>query len=738
MKNKPLEFVWYNLIQTILFVIIVFNLQDLFKVKLFSNLLFFIYIFILICLFVSSRYKIFNLAILLLFIHPEIKSRVIELYIGAVPFVQSLIENGGLLETYNSYFISLVTILFIPTYLIVYYLIKSKKSSIFLFIIGLFVFYGLYYYDLVNINRVVIYFTVLLMLYGYNNFSKNTKYIDSNFKVQKGYFVRWITLITIFIMATNLFIKLLPFKNEPYVYIDELDFESGSIINRVINYEPKVFSLSMTGYQRDDKKLGGPIEDDNSKAFIVKSPTTLGEVHLRGTVKNIYNGSMWTKPETNKLEITNEVPDVNDLREIYIFDRDKLKTISLEIKPKYINTETVFTPLYLQNINLSTNKQLFIDGEWEVFSNKNLFSKDTYNIVSIYYDYNNIEYFLKNKLNKKYSLSQFDVYLNVPNSVPQRVYSLTEQIIKQHKNKSNLVKAALIERYLKSNFRYDKNVSVVPNDRDFVDYFLFDEKRGYCTYYASAMAIMCRIANIPTRYVEGFTVNVTEGENVVYNKNAHAWVEVYTEELGWVTYDATPGHISISDYLPQSLFLIEEQKETEKEQKEPEPTEQKDKIKEKEETKDREQKEKEEEAKIKLNIPRYVYFISVILLLYLVVYMFVSTKIDRLNKIVNKIVFYGKLNKIKYSKDMTIREYIEKIEKELQVDLNKVKDILDAYYYGGRKISEHDFNLLKRKEKLISKMTKERVKIKYYLRKTIYILARPFYYIFAYIRKNVI
>ncbi|SHE77847.1 transglutaminase-like domain-containing protein [Caloramator proteoclasticus] len=738
MKNKPLEFIWYNFIQSILFIIIILNLQNLFKVKIFSYLLIFIYVFILVCLFISIRYRIFNLAIILLFIHPAIKNGVIELYKGFVPFVQSLIENGGLIETYNGYFIGLVTILFIPSYIVVYYLIKNKKSSIFLFVVGLFVFYGLYYYDLVNINRAVIYFTALLMLYGYNNFSKNTKTIDNNFKFQRGYFVRWLTLIIIFIMATNLFIKLLPFKNEPYIYIDELDFESGSIVNRVLNFEQKSFSLSMTGYQRDDKKLGGPIEDDNSKAFIVKSQSTLGEVHLRGTVKTTYNGSMWTKIDNNKLEIKNAVPDVNGLKEVNIFEGDKLKNINLEIIPKYINTKTIFTPLYLQSINISSNRQLSIDGEWEVLADKNLFSKDTYNLISIYYDYNNIEYLLKNSLNKKYDIRQFSIYLNVPNSVPQRVYSLTEEIVRQHKDKSNLVKAALIERYLKSNFQYDKNVSVVPDDRDFVDYFLFDEKRGYCTYYASAMAVMCRIANIPTRYVEGFTVNVTKGENIVYNKNAHAWVEVYTEELGWVTFDATPGHVSISDFLPQSLFLEEDKNGKEKEDKEIKPIEQKDKSKEKEDVKDKEQWDKKEAAKEKINNPIYVYVIAILILLYLCIYLFVFFKIDRLSKILNTIVFYGKLNGIKYSRDMTLREYIEKIEGQLQIDLNKIKDILDAYYYGGRKLSEHDFNLLKRKQKLISKKIRERGKIKYYFRKTIYILSQPFYYIFAYIRKNVI
>ncbi|WDC84581.1 transglutaminase-like domain-containing protein [Caloramator sp. mosi_1] len=251
------------------------------------------------------------------------------------------------------------------------------------------------------------------------------------------------------------------------------------------------------------------------------------------------------------------------------------------------------------------------------------------------------------------------------------------------------------------------------------------------------MAIMCRIVGIPTRYVEGFTVKVTEGENIVYNKNAHAWVEVYTEELGWVTFDATPGHISISDYLPQSLFIVEEQKETSEEEKEIEQKEDKEKVKEKEESKGTEQKEKKE-VKIKLKIPGYVYSILIIILIYLSLYIFVALKVDSITNVVNEIIFYGELNNIKYSRDVTLIEYIGKVEEKTEVDLSRVKDILDSYYYGGRKLSQHDLNVIKRKKRLIANNTKKKGKIKYYFRKTIYHLAKPFCYIFAYIRKNVI
>lgn len=78
--------------------------------------------------------------------------------------------------------------------------------------------------------------------------------------------------------------------------------------------------------------------------------------------------------------------------------------------------------------------------------------------------------------------------------------------------------------------------------------FLFNTKEGHCAMYASSMCLMLRRYGVPARYVTGFTVG---GENftmtdeglkyTVLQKNLHAWVEVYYDDLGWVPYDPTPG-----------------------------------------------------------------------------------------------------------------------------------------------------------------------------------------------------
>jgi transglutaminase-like putative cysteine protease len=74
-----------------------------------------------------------------------------------------------------------------------------------------------------------------------------------------------------------------------------------------------------------------------------------------------------------------------------------------------------------------------------------------------------------------------------------------------------------------------------------VDAFLFDNQLGFCSHYASAFAYMLRLANIPTRLVAGYQGGEVQGENIlsVRQFDAHAWVEAYHPEQGWLRFDPT-------------------------------------------------------------------------------------------------------------------------------------------------------------------------------------------------------
>ncbi|MCK5758146.1 MAG: transglutaminase domain-containing protein, partial [Clostridiales bacterium] len=124
-------------------------------------------------------------------------------------------------------------------------------------------------------------------------------------------------------------------------------------------------------------------------------------------------------------------------------------------------------------------------------------------------------------------------YTPLPDKLPKRVVQLANEIAAPFDNDYDRVKA--IEDYFQEGFVYDLVVEDVPEDRDFVDWFLFDSKEGYCTYYSTSMVTLVRSLGLPARYVEGFlTPAVPSGGDryPVLNSNAHAWVEVYFEGVG--------------------------------------------------------------------------------------------------------------------------------------------------------------------------------------------------------------
>ena len=57
------------------------------------------------------------------------------------------------------------------------------------------------------------------------------------------------------------------------------------------------------------------------------------------------------------------------------------------------------------------------------------------------------------------------------------------------------------------------------------------------------MALLLRMAGVPTRVVTGFTsgsLDTKTKEYVVRDLDAHSWVEVWYRGIGWVTFDPTP------------------------------------------------------------------------------------------------------------------------------------------------------------------------------------------------------
>lgn len=122
--------------------------------------------------------------------------------------------------------------------------------------------------------------------------------------------------------------------------------------------------------------------------------------------------------------------------------------------------------------------------------------------------------------------------------------------------------------YYQDNIPYTIRPGATPWREDFINYFLTKNRKGYCAHFASAAVLIFRYYGIPARYCEGYVVDfgqimdtgkLVEGEKYEdyfsgYNElgetalitvdatdaDAHAWVEVYDDEYGWIIADVTP------------------------------------------------------------------------------------------------------------------------------------------------------------------------------------------------------
>ncbi len=132
--------------------------------------------------------------------------------------------------------------------------------------------------------------------------------------------------------------------------------------------------------------------------------------------------------------------------------------------------------------------------------------------------------------------------LEVPGDLSPNVAQMSKQWTQGANNAYEAMK--MLETHLDDTnvFTYSLQNDPIPPDKDVVDWLL-ETHRGYCTYYASAMAIMGRLLGIPTRVVSGFSQGHFDQQRnvwVVDGSDAHSWVQAYLPNVGWISFDPTP------------------------------------------------------------------------------------------------------------------------------------------------------------------------------------------------------
>lgn len=130
-------------------------------------------------------------------------------------------------------------------------------------------------------------------------------------------------------------------------------------------------------------------------------------------------------------------------------------------------------------------------------------------------------------------------YLQLPEEITPRTRDLAARITEGHETPYD--KAMAITTYLRENIEYSETVTARPTDQEAVDWFLFDYRKGFCNYYATAEVVLLRSIGIPARWAVGYGEgeDLEDGTHIVRQRDAHAWPEVYFPGLGWVEFEPT-------------------------------------------------------------------------------------------------------------------------------------------------------------------------------------------------------
>lgn len=158
------------------------------------------------------------------------------------------------------------------------------------------------------------------------------------------------------------------------------------------------------------------------------------------------------------------------------------------------------------------------------------------------------------------------VYLSVPFENKETIDKFIEEVGLEPGNPQ--VVAKQLKDYYEENIPYTIRPGATPWRQDFVNYFLEKNRKGYCAHFASAATLVFRELGIPARYCEGYALSFTQvldqgelvegaeyssryegynslGETAVLrvdatDADAHAWVEIFDKDLGWIKVDVTP------------------------------------------------------------------------------------------------------------------------------------------------------------------------------------------------------
>lgn len=272
------------------------------------------------------------------------------------------------------------------------------------------------------------------------------------------------------------------------------------------------FRLSDTEWQPIPDRLGGPVSLRREPVMVVRASRP--GLYLRGRVLTVYTGTAWENGKDQGA--AGEPPLLAVPGEPFVLSVHLLNA----------SEGGLFTPLNAGRVSA--------EGARVVRSETGLYRMKKPLWGALPRDYR-----VEGPSETAGAAEPVAAELRLP-EIPVSVGALAETIAGTGDDAQRMQR---LSTWLSQNGTYRLDVADPVPDQDFVAQFLNGGREGYCTYFASALAVMGREVGIPTRYVEGYRLPTAYSGRQTYlitSDRAHAWVEAWIDGRGWQTFDPTP------------------------------------------------------------------------------------------------------------------------------------------------------------------------------------------------------
>jgi len=437
-------------------------------------------------------------------------------------------------------------LIWVMSYLLHYWFVEMKR--IFLFVL-LTIFYLAVLDTFTSYDAgiaIVRTFIISFLALGLTNLMKEFEMESIRFTWIKKSLIGFLPILGI-VLLSSLIGYVAP-KLEP-MWPDPVPFMQ----NVVENAGDSESMVQKVGYGEDDSRLGGSFIQDDTPVFRAEAAD---EHYWRIETKDLYTGKGWEVSAEPDYEIqpNGEISLDSFSNQVETEQREA----TLQFYPDS-GIDKVLYPYGITDVESERPVQFLLNRQTDAIETNVDGQSISLRNYTVHYDQ---PVFSIEQLNQANSADPAEIterYTQLPQDLPARVGELAEDITASYDTRYEKAKA--VEQYFGSNeFTYQTtDVPVPEEDEDYVDQFLFESKAGYCDNFSTSMVVLLRTLDIPTRWVKGFTGGemIDRGEThqtyEVTNANAHSWVEVYFEGIGWVPFEPTQGFQNLSDFeLDQS------------------------------------------------------------------------------------------------------------------------------------------------------------------------------------------